>query len=123
MSNAAEVHGALQEIHAKLDQVERAFANDDEVEADAARLSARKAIKTVRGKPALGDQRRLWLGTVYDALTFTNATAMSAARVRVLRRCFDAILTEPLPADLATGMRRDLDRAGFQLRPSSIDLR
>jgi len=111
----------LVDITVKLEQLQRALAEEDEVEADAIRFSARKAIKATRGDPAIVGPLRHGLGTLFDILTFTPVRDMSASSVQVLRRHADVLLQGPVNDESIQSMRLDLSRAGFLLRPSPRD--
>ena len=107
----------LAEVNRKLDQLGCALESDDEVEADAIRLSARKDIKAARRDALVKGPLRFGLGALFDVLTFTPISEMSTSGVDVLRRYAEALRSEPLDEAMVDDMRRDLDRAGFQLRP------
>jgi hypothetical protein len=119
-ARAKPVQEALSEMIKKLEQLSRAVANEDEVEADAIRLSVRMDIKIIRRNPQLRGPLRFGLGTLFDVLTFTLPNAMSTSSVQHLLRYAQALREEPLAAETIEEMRRDLDRAGLNLRPTMV---
>ncbi len=108
---------ALSQLSRGLARMWRAFVRGDQVEVDAARSSARRSVKDLRGTPHYTGHGRFALGCILDALTFTPVGEVSAAGVERMRGCVQRVSGGSVTADLVADLRAGLAVAGFRVRP------
>lgn len=118
-ANALPGDALCRRVAEKLEKLERAVSQDDEVEVHAIGASIRYDLKDLRRAWQPHQHRRFALGYIYDALSFTPPKAISRDAVDAVKKAFAAASSEALTRDALLDIRDALDAAGLELQPQS----